>query len=164
LLDGYGFDRALDTPDDGSLATWDTVKAQAAEKFGIILDDFDGNNIPMILIDLYGNFIPGPMRGLPQLVVSIDPLLFVEGNPGIVGTVNAVVASQAVRVNHSFFLNVAHSANPIAGGAVAQANLVPDANEMINIRIDTLSGVRPSKVDISSGCESRPDKVRSTTG
>ncbi|MDC1287452.1 hypothetical protein N8198_06160, partial [Gammaproteobacteria bacterium] len=39
LLDGFGDDRRLDTADDGGMATWDTVQAQAAIKFGILLDD-----------------------------------------------------------------------------------------------------------------------------
>jgi len=128
LLDGIGDDRLLDTADDGGLATWDTVQAQALQKFGIILDDFDGANIPMFAADLYGNFIPGPARGLPQLLTLGGP---VEGN-----LVTPVDATQAIRINHSFFLDVSHSANPIG----QTGPLSPDPDNAINPRTDTLSG------------------------
>ena len=64
LVGLVGIDRVIDTADDGGMATWDTAQQQALVKFGIILDDFDGNNVPMIASDPYGNFIPGP-NGLP---------------------------------------------------------------------------------------------------
>ena len=112
LLDGMGPDGILDTADDGGLATWATVQAQARQKLGIELDDHDGANHPMFLADLYGNFIPGPERGLPQLVTSINEATgevtgLLEGNLAA-----PVDATQALRVNHNFFLDVAHSANP----------------------------------------------------
>ncbi|KGJ99310.1 peroxidase family protein [Thalassotalea sp. ND16A] len=125
LLNGFGNDRTLDNADDGGMGTWDTVQAQALEKFGIILDDTDGNNVPMFAADQYGNFIPGPLRGLPQLVMTNNTL--VEGD-----VANPVDASGAIRVNQSFFLDVAHSANP--------NGKVPDADNVINARTDTLSG------------------------
>jgi Ca2+-binding RTX toxin-like protein len=128
LLNGFGNDRILDTADDGGMATWDTVKAQARLKMGILLDDQDGKNVPMILSDLYGNFIPGPRSGLPQLVTSLDPLTTVEGSLG-----RGVDATQALRVNQNFFLDVAHTAAP---------NGQPDVDTVINPRIDILSGQR----------------------
>ena len=128
LLDGFGNDGMLDTPDDGGLATWDTVQLQALQKFGIVLDDMDGYNMPMIAADQYGNFIPGPARGLPQLVTAGGP---VEGDLAA-----PVDATQAVRINHSFFLDVAHTANP-----VGQAGPLPaDDDSVINPRTDMLSG------------------------
>ncbi len=130
LLDGIGDDRILDTADDGGLATWDTVQEQALRKFGIILDDFDGYNMPMFAADPYGNFIPGPARGLPQLVLAGGAL--VEGN-----RVTPVDATQALRINHSFFLDVAHTASPVG----QTGPLPPDANTIINPRVDTLSGL-----------------------
>ncbi|HIL34442.1 MAG TPA: hypothetical protein EYG28_03430 [Nitrospiria bacterium] len=130
LIDGFGNDRILDTADDGGMATWDAAQLQALQKFGIILDDQDGNNIPMFLSDPYGNFIPGPASGLPQLVTSINaetgiPTLL-EGN-----LTTPVDASLALRVNHSFFLDVAHTAAP---------NGTPDVDLVINARTDDLSG------------------------
>ena len=105
LLDGYGDDRLLDTADDGGLATWNTVKEQAARKLAIRLDDQDGNNIPMILSDVYGNFIPGA-RGFAAAGNCHRPgdwyPTLLEGRLGL-----PVDASLALRVNHSFFLDVA---------------------------------------------------------
>ena len=58
-----------DSPDgtDG-IGTWASVKKQAAEKLGLLLTDKDVVNVPMLATDPYGNFIPGPARGLPQYV------------------------------------------------------------------------------------------------
>jgi Ca2+-binding RTX toxin-like protein len=131
LLNGFGTDRMLDTADDGGMATWDTVQAQALLKMGILLDDQDGANVPMILSDVYGNFIPGPRRGLPQLVTSLDPLETVEGNNAVGRGQGPVDATQALRVNQNFFLDVAHTAAP---------NGLPDVDTVINPRTDTLSG------------------------
>src|SRR4029077_20500237 len=52
------------------LATWASVERQAAEKLGLLLVDRDVTNIPMLATDPYGNFIPGPVRGLPQYVTA----------------------------------------------------------------------------------------------
>ncbi len=131
LLNGYGDDGILDNADDGGLATWDTVQAQARQKLGIILDDFDGHNIPMFAADLYGNFLPGPARGLPQLVTDAG---LVEGNLAA-----PVDASQALRINHNFFLDVAHTANPMG----RSGRLRPDRDRQINPRIDQLPDGTP---------------------
>ncbi|OUS28812.1 hypothetical protein A9Q98_07250 [Thalassotalea sp. 42_200_T64] len=127
LLNGYGNDRMLDNADDGGMGTWDTAQAQALEKFGLILDDADGNNVPMIAADQYGNFIPGPARGMPQIVTDSNGLI--EGdlaNPVDVSSIGAI------RVNQSFFLDVAHSANP--------NGKTPDLDNVVNVRTDALSG------------------------
>jgi len=144
LINGFGTDGILDNADDGGMGTWDTVQLQALEKFGIILDDFDGDNVPMILADPYGNFIPGPSRGLPQMVTSLAPLVTVEGN-----VATPVDATQALRIGQSFFLDVAHSANPNGqSGALA-----PDLDFTLNVRTDDLSGqtVRGIRADAGVG-------------
>lgn len=130
LVDGFGPDRLLDTADDGGMATWDTAQLQGLEKFGVALDDGDGANIPMFAADFYGRFIPGPARGLPQIVIeNLDGShSLIEGD-----LENPVDASQAVRVNHSFFLDVAHSAAPCGG-------CLPDEDTVINPRTDQLAG------------------------
>jgi hypothetical protein len=144
LINGFGTDGILDNLDDGGMGTWDTVQLQALEKFGIILDDFDGDNVPLILADPYGNFIPGPARGLPQLVTSIDPLVTVEGNVDV-----PVDATQALRIGQSFFLDVAHSANPNG----QSGPLAPDPDSTLNVRTDDLSGqtVRGIRADAGVG-------------
>ena len=104
LLDG--------NPASGSgLATWADVKAQALNVLGIELNDFDVHDVPEILVDAYGNFIPDPVTGFPQLVRSIAPN----------GTVTAETASLAdpvrtadgkVGTGHAFLDDIAHNANP----------------------------------------------------
>ena len=59
-------DGSPDGTHDG-IGTWAAVKKQAAEKLGLLLEDKDVTNIPMLATDPYGKFIPGP-NGLPQYV------------------------------------------------------------------------------------------------
>jgi Ca2+-binding RTX toxin-like protein len=130
---------------------------------GILLDDFDGASIPMFAADPYGKFLPGPVRGLPQLVVGMDdngqPLL-VEGDLD-----NPVDASQALRIGHSFFLDVAHTANPGSFKGVGVApDKAPDANSVINARTDTISGqptrgIRAPGVALASGQKTYDDEL-----
>ena len=162
LLDGFGNDRVIDTEQDGGMATWDTVQLQARAKLGILLDDFDGASIPMFAADPYGKFLPGAVRGLPQLVVGMDdngqPLL-VEGDLD-----NPVDASQALRIGHSFFLDVAHTANPGSFKGVGVApDKAPDADSVINARTDTISGqqtrgIRAPGVALASGQKTYDDE------
>src|SRR6185437_3958211 len=60
------------------MATWASVKAQAETKLGLHLVNKDVLDIPMLATDPYGNFIPGPARGLPQYVLKDGTTL--EGN------------------------------------------------------------------------------------
>ena len=58
-----GADGKFGTADDvqlGGMATWEVVKAQARDLLGIQLSDYDAVNVPMLKVDAYGNFIPGP--------------------------------------------------------------------------------------------------------
>src|SRR5262245_15424662 len=54
----------------GGMATWAVVKAQAQDKLGILLNDYDIGNVPLLATDAYGNFIKGP-HGFPQVVVAV---------------------------------------------------------------------------------------------
>src|SRR6056297_1605366 len=99
----------------GGMSTWGDVKAQAATKLGIQLNDSDVFDGPLLATDPYGNFIPGA-NGLPQLVVpnpayvegGTEPLhILVEGD-----LTNPVDASQAVRNGHAFLEEIAHNAVP----------------------------------------------------
>ncbi len=163
LLNGFGNDKLLDTPDDGGMATWDTAQLQAASKLGLLLDDFDGASIPKILADVYGKFIPGPASGLPQLVIGENP----DGSPMLLeGNLETPVdASGAVRAGHSFFLDVAHTANPGAfKGVGVEPDKAPDANTFINPRTDMLSGqptrgVRAAGVPLASGQPTYDDEL-----
>ena len=139
MLSSHGNDGVLDTADDAGLPTWNTARESARKKLGIDLDDLDGANQPMILANQYGAFIPGPERGLPQLVIGYDE----NGIPELLeGDLEAPVdASLAVRINHSIFLDIAHTANP---GKFVPAGVdpskLPDADAEINQRTDMLDG------------------------
>jgi Ca2+-binding RTX toxin-like protein len=109
---------------DGGMATWALTKEQAKIKLGLLLVDTDVSNIPEILADAYGKFIPGPLRGLPQYVTATG---LVEGN-----LANPVaVPANAVRINTAFLNDIAHSAAPTPGG--------PDSNNTAGGSLDTPS-------------------------
>jgi VCBS repeat-containing protein len=103
LLEGAG----------SGLATWADVKAQALNLLGIELNDMNVHAIPEVLVDAYGNFIPGA-NGFVQLVRSIDAngvVSAVEGNPdGSVRTADGFVST-----GHAFLDDIARNANPSAG-------------------------------------------------
>jgi Ca2+-binding RTX toxin-like protein len=113
------------------LATWADVKAQARDVLGIELTDYDVGNIPLIVADEYGNFIPGA-NGYPQIVVGLggdgvfgtldDELL--EGNPA--DPINPT-AEGAFRTFHAFLDDIAHNAVPVVDATGA---LIADADEI----------------------------------
>ena len=105
----------------GGMATWNDVKAQARDILGIDLTDDDVLAVPQVLTDPYGNFVPGPARGLPQLIVAagdtVDDVTFVEGD-----TTAPVSTENALSTGHAFLDDIAHGATPLFD---AQGNLVP---------------------------------------
>ncbi|GAA2175481.1 hypothetical protein GCM10009784_18010 [Arthrobacter parietis] len=109
---------ALLASDDGGMGTWAMLKAQAAGQLGLQLSDMDVHSVPMIAVDPYGKFIPGPERGLPQYVTADG---MVEGNT----EAPVAVPANALRVNESFLDDIAHNAVP-------KANFLPDADDTIN--------------------------------
>ena len=90
-------------PTAGGMATWTTVKDQAAALLGLKLVDTDVTDVPMLAVDPYGKFLPGPARGLPQYVTKNRGLI--EGdvanpvptkrvaNDGVTSLNSAVVTS-----------------------------------------------------------------------
>ena len=119
-----GPDDILGTADDifiGGMATWGMVKAQARDFLGILLDDMDALDLPLLATDAYGNFIKGP-NGFPQLVIA-DGLL--EGNPA-----SPVDASKAVRTHHPFLADISHNANPVNTRGVS---LKADSDNVIGL-------------------------------
>ncbi|MFN0282481.1 MAG: peroxidase family protein, partial [Kineosporiaceae bacterium] len=117
---------------DGGMGTWALVKQQTGNLLGIRLLDTDIGNIPNILTDAYGKFVPGPARGMPQLVTATG---LVEGDPGVVTvvdgeSVNGVpIPANTERVGIAFLNDVAHAATPTPGG--------PDANNTAGESLDT---------------------------
>lgn len=92
-------------PTAGGMATWAGVKSQAAIFLGLKLEDKDVTNIPMILADPYGKFIPGPARGLPQYITATG---LVEGD-----TANPEPVPANVRhFDTPFLTDIAHNADP----------------------------------------------------
>ncbi|MHA7221961.1 peroxidase family protein [Arthrobacter sp. RHLT1-20] len=86
------------------MATWKTVKDQAAALLGLKLEDKDVTNIPMIAADPYGKFIPGA-NGLPQYVTATG---LMEGNIALPVPVPANVRY----FDTPFLTDIAHNADP----------------------------------------------------
>ncbi|HSP52604.1 MAG TPA: peroxidase family protein [Cryobacterium sp.] len=101
-------------PTAGGMATWATVKAQARGLLGLDLTDQDVTDIPLMAVDPYGKFIPGPVSGLPQYATATG---LVEGNLAA----PVPVPANALHFNTPFLTDIAHNAEPKAG-------LVPDAD------------------------------------
>jgi Ca2+-binding RTX toxin-like protein len=55
---------------NGAIANWADVKAQAKAALGLALDDYYVNDVPLLVADAYGRFVPGS-HGFAQVVVSI---------------------------------------------------------------------------------------------
>ena len=52
----------------GAIGNWAEVKVQALEMLGIILTDFDVHDVPQLVTDQYGKFIPGAQRLCPLVM------------------------------------------------------------------------------------------------
>ncbi|WP_457204997.1 peroxidase family protein, partial [Nocardioides sp. P5_C9_2] len=111
---------------DSGMATWASTKEQAATLLGLQLTDKDVLNVPMLAVDAYGNFIPGPARGLPQYVTDTG---LVEGNTAAPVPVPANVQY----FDTPFLTDIAHSAEPVG------ANPVPDSNTTAGKQLDVTS-------------------------
>jgi beta-lactam-binding protein with PASTA domain len=112
MLDG-GFcaSRGTGFADDNicNVGNWGQVKAQAAKKLGIQLTDNDLLNVPLLLTDPYGHFKPGP-HGFPQIKLPGNVLL--EGDPTANAGLGVLVPVNALKTNHQFLNDIAHSAVP----------------------------------------------------
>lgn len=108
LLGGLGAGQTYPGSPDGrtGMATWASTKLQAATELGLLLTDADVTDVPMLATDPYGEFIPGPARGLPQYVLKDGTLL--EGD-----LASPVPVPTNVRHFHVPFLtDIAHNADP----------------------------------------------------
>ena len=102
-----GDDADGDGERDG-LATWDDVKEQARTVLGIELDDMDAVEVPLLVTDPYGRFVPGP-DGFPQIVVSED--VQIEGDLAA-----PVDATEAMAAGVAFLDDIGHDAVPTTDG------------------------------------------------
>ncbi|MFZ4566747.1 MAG: peroxidase family protein [Prochlorococcaceae cyanobacterium] len=109
--------RLIDGAAADSIANWGEIKQQARTHLGIALADSDVGNVPLILTDLYGNFVPGA-NGFAQLVLEDGSL--VEGSPTA-----PISTAGALRTGHAFLDDIAHHAVPSAGKT-------PDADTVVN--------------------------------
>ncbi|MGB3337873.1 MAG: peroxidase family protein, partial [Devosia sp.] len=118
---------------NGGLPTWGEVKAQAREMLGIDLTDYHVGNLPLLATDEYGNFIPNPTTGFPQVVMVGSPPTLASGTPA--APLNLVtigpdgpdqgtlpdVTHLAVRTGHAFLDDIAHTAVPV--GKIADGDI-----------------------------------------
>ncbi|WP_199907729.1 peroxidase family protein [Nocardioides terrigena] len=113
---------------DSGMATWASTKEQAATLLGLQLTDKDVLNVPMLAVDAYGNFLPGPLRGLPQYVTDSG---LVEGD-----TASPVPVPGDVKYFDTPFLtDIAHSAEP----TTAALAVGPDSNTTAGEQLDVTS-------------------------
>ena len=91
------------------LANWSQVKDQARTMLGIDLDDVDALNVPLVVTDPYGHFVPGE-DGLPQLVQPDTST--VEGDLAAPAD-----ATFAMKAGVAFLDDIAHAAAPKEDGS-----------------------------------------------
>lgn len=94
---------------DGAPGNWAEVKAQALEMLGIKLSDFDVHNVPLLLTDQYGKFIPGA-NGYAQMVMAPDATH--STNWLKEGTAAGITTEGSIGTNHAFLNDIAHHAAP----------------------------------------------------
>ena len=87
----------------GGPPTWADIKNQARDLLGIELSDLNVHSVPLLVTDLYGEFVRGP-NGLPLMITVNGP---VEGN--LANPLDGVTALSAGR---AFLNDIAHSAVP----------------------------------------------------
>lgn len=144
----------------GGLATWADIKTQARDLLGVLFSDHDVLNIPLILTDAFGRFIPGA-NGYVQVGVRVgngvdgiantndDVVVFVEGvaggldinDPAAISAALAAAGSSfttgtVVRINHAFLDDIAHGAVPgtwnhDGNPGTPAINQTPDADNII---------------------------------
>jgi Ca2+-binding RTX toxin-like protein len=96
---------------DHAIGNWADVKKQASTMLGIVLEDSDVLNVPLLATDQYGKFIPGA-HGFAQLVMPPDAA-HPTGNWLLEGTAEGLaIPVAALRTNHAFLNDLAHNAVP----------------------------------------------------
>ena len=93
----------------GAIGNWADVKAQALTMLGIKLGDFDVHNVPLLLTDQYGKFIPGA-NGYAQLVMAPDATHATNWLKE--GTAAGITTAGSIGTGHAFLNDIAHHAAP----------------------------------------------------
>jgi len=94
------------TGPSGGMADWDAVQDQARLKLGIVLQDSDVLNVPLLSTDPYGHFLRGG-NGFPQIATATG---FVAASPG-----GLSLPGNTTRTGHAFLDDIAHHAVPRTG-------------------------------------------------
>ena len=94
----------------GAIGNWAEVKEQALTMLGIRLNDFDVHNVPLLLTDQYGKFIPGP-NGYAQMVMAPDAD-HPTANWLKEGTAAGITTAGSIGSNHAFLNDLQHHAAP----------------------------------------------------
>ena len=141
LLGGLAAGETYTGSPDGrtGMATWAATKAQAARDLGMQLVDTDVLDIPALLTDPYGQFVPGP-AGFPQYVCSPNgtdcPASgLVEGDPAANGGLGVRPPSSVRHFQTPFLTDIAHAADPTPIDAdhdpsTAAVPRTPDADDV----------------------------------
>ena len=140
LVDGKPVSTGKLLQGDRGLATWADVKDQARTMLGIDLTDADVANIPLFVMDEYGEFVRGP-NGFPQIVRSLGldgkfgggDDVFAEGNREA-----PISTAGAVRTGHAFLDDIAHAAVP--GTSFDHDNNPATATIAVQADNDTVAG------------------------
>jgi Ca2+-binding RTX toxin-like protein len=112
LQHAEGKDGIAGNADDNSgMATWADLKANAL-KLGIILTEYNVGNVPQLVTDAYGNFIPGPLHGGAQVVTAGGT---VEMDPAA----PSVLPLNTNFIGHAFINDMAHAASPFNDAGTA---------------------------------------------
>ena len=108
--------------ENGGMAKWRDVKRQAREVLGIELTDADLLDVPLLLTDLYGNFVPAE-NGFPQILAGdpADP----RRVPGSLAGNGTDVPDDALGTGHAFLDDIAHGSTPV----LLNGELLPRFNE-----------------------------------
>ena len=125
------------------LATWADVKAQAREMLGIELTDAFVTNVPLLLTDPYGNFIPDA-NGFAQVgfaVANGDGTFTMEYRSGTPGA--PLDLTGAAVTGHAFLDDIAHAAVPVTVGGA----LVPDTDTQAGNAVATDERGRNTEYD-----------------
>lgn len=88
---------------NGGIANWAEIKAQAQTMLGITLTDFDVHNVPKLVVDPYGRFIPGA-NGYAQIITESGIVLGQAGG--------VLLPPDTIRTGHAFLNDIAHHAAP----------------------------------------------------
>jgi Ca2+-binding RTX toxin-like protein len=113
---------------NGGPPTWADIKAQARDLFGIDLSDLNVHSVPLLVTDLYGEFVRGD-NGLPLMVTASGP---VEGNLQV-----PISALTSLSAGRAFLNDIAHNAVPSApidhdrNPATAPVAVLPDTDDVV---------------------------------